>query len=428
MLCFPPPSPLGVPEQINLQAASPDTVVVSFVTFEESAPSQLPSAALTREGESSAQSLQGVTHTYHTPAHDRTYYMHFVKFSSLVPRTQYSYKVKSGGANTTWSGDFSFRSPYSSADGKETRVAIFGDMGVYTWNNMANMAADVADQEIDMVVHIGDHCYNIGGSDDRRGDGYMQAYQGVVGQVPWIPVVGNHEFYSGDNLTRYLNQTEGTVIADGQSKDHPWLKGSSSTADTALGAVLSTGNHHAAGLHGTTPSGTSRYFSVDLGLIHFVALDMNMYNAVDNCGELCRQSQLKWLRRDLEAAQANRKAVPWIVAMSHYPLYCSNCPKSGTEPGDWWNAEASGYAPLENPTHKPRLHVLPTIDGRPLPPFQPLHALTPLTHRRRANSPGIIRAASIRRLIIPNPHLNPVPGLGTATWFPILSLCSWSLG
>ena len=53
-------------------------------------------------------------------------------------------------------------------------MAIFGDMGVYSWNNMANLAADVTAEEIDMVVHMGDHCYNIGGSDDRRGDGYMQ--------------------------------------------------------------------------------------------------------------------------------------------------------------------------------------------------------------------------------------------------------------
>ena len=50
---------------------------------------------------------------------------------------------------------------------------------------------------------------------------------------------------------------------------------------------------------------------------------------------------LPWRRQDLKAAQANRKAVPWIVAMSHFPLYCSNCPKPGTEPGDWWNAEAT---------------------------------------------------------------------------------------
>ena len=78
------------------------------------------------------------------------------------------------------------------------------------------------------------------------------------------------------------------------------------------------------------------YFSVDIGLIHFVALDLNMYNGVDTCGEVCRQSQLTWLEKDLIAANANRLNVPWIVAMSHFPLYCSNCPAPGSEPGDWY--------------------------------------------------------------------------------------------
>jgi hypothetical protein len=37
-------------------------------------------------------------------------------------------------------------------------VAIFGDMGVYSWNNMANLKQDVEDGAIDLVVHMGDHC------------------------------------------------------------------------------------------------------------------------------------------------------------------------------------------------------------------------------------------------------------------------------
>eukprot|EP00658_Telonema_sp_P-2_P008830 TRINITY_DN13341_c0_g1_i2.p1 TRINITY_DN13341_c0_g1~~TRINITY_DN13341_c0_g1_i2.p1 ORF type:complete len:562 (-),score=46.84 TRINITY_DN13341_c0_g1_i2:35-1720(-) len=329
-------SPLGRPEQINLQLAGPDVVVVSFVTFEATRPQSAPLARLARLGSGSVL-LPGVTHTYTSPSGNRTYLFHFVKFSGLEPRTEYSYSVKSGGADTSWSTSYTFRAPYSSADGLATRVAIFGDMGVYAWNNMENLANDVSSKSIDAVVHMGDHCYNIGGSDDRRGDGYMQAYQPVLAHIPWIPVVGNHEFYDGDKLRRYLNQTEGTVIANPEA--HPWLHNSVSTATSALGSLLSAGNHHGAGLHGSQPSGTSRFFSVDFGLIHFVALDLNMYNAVDTCGEACREAQLAWLKEDLAAANSNRDQVPWIVAMSHFPLYCSNCPSPGKEPGAWWNSE-----------------------------------------------------------------------------------------
>ena len=53
--------------------------------------------------------------------------------------------------------------------------------------------------------------------------------------------------------------------------------GGRSTATTPLGHFLSFGTHHGVGNTGSVPSGTSRYYSVDLGLVHFIALDLNMY-------------------------------------------------------------------------------------------------------------------------------------------------------
>ena len=35
---------------------------------------------------------------------------------------------------------------------RPTKVAIFGDMGVYSWNNMANMQKDV--EEVCSEVHV----------------------------------------------------------------------------------------------------------------------------------------------------------------------------------------------------------------------------------------------------------------------------------
>ena len=83
-----------------------------------------------------------------------------------------------------------------------------------------------------------------------------------------------------------------------------------------------------------------------------LAATARRYNGVDTCGKPCRQSQLQWLAKDLEAANANRNAVPWIVAMSHFPLYCSNCPKPGHGAPAWWNAEQcefEGHDPSCNP-------------------------------------------------------------------------------
>ena len=88
---------------------------------------------------------------------------------------------------------------------------------------------------------------------------YMSAWQPILGNtVPWVPVVGNHEYYSGAELYRFLNQTfEGWSPIPGGNVD---VFGGQSTADTSLGALLSIGNYHSAGKSGTIPSNTSRYF------------------------------------------------------------------------------------------------------------------------------------------------------------------------
>ena len=42
---------------------------------------------------------------------------------------------------------------------------------MYSWNNMQNLQLDNENAAVDLVIQMGDHCYNMGGEDDRRGDG-----------------------------------------------------------------------------------------------------------------------------------------------------------------------------------------------------------------------------------------------------------------
>ena len=125
----------AVPEQINLQIASPSAVVVQFVTFEDEVPTAAPTALLTKgessnnaSAEAAVVSVSGVTHPYRT-AGGRLYYFHFVRLENLLPRQQYSYQVKSGGAGAALSPSFGFRAPYGN-DGQPTRIDIFGDLGI----------------------------------------------------------------------------------------------------------------------------------------------------------------------------------------------------------------------------------------------------------------------------------------------------------
>ena len=105
-----------------------------------------------------------------------------------------------------------------------------------------------------------------------------------------------------------------------------------SGAGTRLNAALTLGQafgpaaHGEGGVTGPLPSGvasnTSRYYSVDVGLVHFVALDMNAYYFSTEARYI--KPQLDWLAADLKVAAANREAVPWIVVMAHHPMYCSS--------------------------------------------------------------------------------------------------------
>jgi hypothetical protein len=62
-------------------------------------------------------------------------------------------------------------------------------MGVYQWNNMANLHKDtVEDKAYDLIIHSGDHCYNENDVDELRGDGYMQAFEQTIANVPWMPI------------------------------------------------------------------------------------------------------------------------------------------------------------------------------------------------------------------------------------------------
>ena len=96
---------------------------------------------------------------------------------------------------------------------------------------MENIRADCKAGAIDAVVHMGDHAYNIGFSQDRRGDAYMNAFQPALTTCPWFPIIGNHEGSDGDHTRRYLNLTWGEAYANP-------LEGSSSTATSALGHGL----------------------------------------------------------------------------------------------------------------------------------------------------------------------------------------------
>jgi hypothetical protein len=81
-------------------------------------------------------------------------------------------------------------------------------------------------------------------------------------------------------------------------------------------------------------SGTPRWFSLHIGLVHLVAVDC-MVNwappvSVHNQTDPDAAAMLKWLEADLQAV--DRLSTPWVIVVAHYPVFCSGC-LSGTPSG-----------------------------------------------------------------------------------------------
>lgn len=53
------------------------------------------------------------------------------------------------------------------------------------------------DPVVDAIVHLGDHCYDLSMGNDLHGDTYMNAFEPVISQSPWLPVIGHHESNKG---------------------------------------------------------------------------------------------------------------------------------------------------------------------------------------------------------------------------------------
>ena len=113
---------------------------------------------------------------------------------------------------------------------------------------------------------------------------------------------------------RYLNETWGVIYGQDGAKSKTTT--ARTTATTSLGHLLTRSSFYGAASHGAAPSRTSQWYSIDLGLIHFVILDLDPGPPAVFAG-----AQAAWAAADLAAADANRANVPWIVVTSHYPLY-----------------------------------------------------------------------------------------------------------
>jgi hypothetical protein len=312
--------PLGsVPEQLNLQFVDSDAgaVTLAFVTVDGHAPSAPLAQLSTSPSLAGAANFSGVTNFWVQEGSSRQYSFHFVPFSGLAPATTYYYRASSGASGAQWSAiqKYTTRDP-----SKPLRFAIFGDMGVYPVNNMDLLANASTAGEIAFVVHMGDHAYQMSSDDGMRGDAYMIAWESVLSSPLsssfssslFLPIMGNHEEYNGAFFMRYLNQTAGVAQREPRRSSSGVLNG--------------------------------RWYSINVGLLHLVVLDFNVYYSSEP--DALRVAQLQWLEADLSAVDRSR--TPWVLVAAHMPIQCSSITYDGAFVSEAQRLEvALGAAPAD---------------------------------------------------------------------------------
>lgn len=104
---------------------------------------------------------------------------------------------------------------------------------------------------------------------------------------------GNHESYG--NFSHYQNRFSGVKDGVGQNSN----------------------------------SGVNLWYSFDMNMVHFVAIDTEVYAYSTDQGQIERQ--LNWLEQDLIKANNNRQNVPWVIMYGHKGWFMDNVNYTGFE-------------------------------------------------------------------------------------------------
>lgn len=205
-------------------------------------------------------------------------------FDGLEPATEYDYalRVIEGASETRFQG----RVKTAPLPGKgAVRFAAFGDSGKIPWWTYASakvavgpapwlegvlpgrgqqwdIAALVAQKQVDLVLHLGDIVYPKGAR-EHYNEAYFEPFANIAARVPVWPAIGNHDVMTenGQPVVDYFDLER-------------------------------------------------RYFDFVHGPVHFFCIDMYS-SAMDKASE-----QRKWLAERLAQSSA-----PWKVAFTHRPFH-----------------------------------------------------------------------------------------------------------
>ena len=210
-------------------------------------------------------------------------YMHEATMLMLTPSTTYYYQVITSAAADAPVFNFS-TIPREAGYTKPLRIAMYGDYGVVNDQSHDRLQAESLAGNLDLIIHAGDIAYNLDDEEGDRGDAFMNLQQAFLTHTPMQVCAGNHE--EAYNFSHY------------RARFH--MPGDESGSNTNL------------------------YSSFNVGPVHFVSIDTELYFYDNYYNNSHIMQQYKWLTNDLAMAQKQREIRPWLVVFGHRPMYCTN--------------------------------------------------------------------------------------------------------
>ena len=182
----------------------------------------------------------------------------------LAPETIYCYQIR--GEFGEWLQPTGFRTAPTPGSATPVRILAIGDLGTRTSDQFAVLDA-MSNVSYDLVLVAGDLAYEKGTLSDHENN-FFSVYSEIMRSIPFFVISGNHDYAA-----------DGAVFRE-------------------VFALPENG----------APHGRERWYSLDWGDIHIVALDTEQVDDV----------QAQWLEN---ALSANEK--PWTIAFLHRPPYSS---------------------------------------------------------------------------------------------------------
>ncbi|KAI7890591.1 Metallo-dependent phosphatase-like protein [Mucor mucedo] len=209
----------------------------------------------------------------------RELYLHKFKTHALIPATIYAYQVGSVMDNRIrWSKTYEF---HTAPETNEFSFLATGDVGACNAVAVSHLIELGKTHKYDFVTLAGDQAYNMEDFNGTKGDEYMNFMQDLYAQVPYLGAVGNHE--GAYNFTHYKNRFN--IVPYTESKFD-----------------------------------NSMFYSINYKSLHLVSFSTEVY-FTGSTAEI--RTALNWLEADLTKANKNREERPWIIFLTHHPIYCS---------------------------------------------------------------------------------------------------------